>query len=138
MNRCVVLDAGAMSALAGRPTRRNLEVRAALRAAVRLDRDVLVPAVILAELYRGPGHNQLVDACLSRETGIGVRDTDRPMARLVGGVLAAASADTQHLADAHVVATAVDLGGGIALTTDPEDIGRLAAAYRNVTVVGLP
>lgn len=47
-------------------------------------------------------------------------------------------ADTQHLADAHVVATAVDLGGGIALTTDPEDIGRLAAAYRNVTVVGLP
>ena len=53
MNRCVVLDAGAMSALAGRPERRNLEVRAALRAAALLDREVVVPAVILAELYRG-------------------------------------------------------------------------------------
>ncbi len=52
MNRCVVLDAGALSALAGRPERRNREVRAALRAAARLDREVVVPAVILAELYR--------------------------------------------------------------------------------------
>lgn len=138
MNRCVVLDAGALSALGGRPPRRMFEVRAALRAAERLGRDVVVPAVILAELYRGPRHNQMVDACLSRETGIGVRDTDRSMARLVGGVLAAAHAGSRHLADAHVIAAAVELGGGIALTTDPGDIGRLAAAYRNVTVVGLP
>lgn len=138
MNRCVVLDAGALSALGARPTRRSLEVRAALRAAERLGRDVVVPAVILAELYRGPRHNRMVDACLSRETGIALRDTDRPMARLVGGVLAAAGADSRHLADAHVVAAAVELGGGIALTTDPDDLGRLAAAYRNVTVIGLP
>ncbi|MCP4663918.1 MAG: type II toxin-antitoxin system VapC family toxin [bacterium] len=138
MNRCVVLDAGALSALAGRPERRNLEVRAALRAAVRLDREVVVPAVILAELYRGPRHNQMVDACLSRETGIRVRDTDRSLARFVGGVLAAADAGSEHLADAHVIAVAVDLGGGIALTTDPDDLDRLAASYRNVTVVGLP
>lgn len=138
MNRCVVLDAGAMSALAGRPDRRNQEVRAALHAAARLRRDVVVPAVILAELYRGPRHNKLVDACLSRETGIRVRDTDRSLARLVGGVLAAASAGSDHLADAHVIATAADLGGGIALTSDPEDLERLAAAYRNVTVIALP
>lgn len=138
MNRCVVLDAGAMSALSGRPGRRNQEVRAALRAAARLGRRVVVPSVILAELYRGPHHNQLVDACLSRETGIEVRDTDRGLARLVGGVLAAAQAGSSYLADAHVVAAAVELGGGLALTTDPEDLNRLAAAYRNVTVVGLP
>ncbi len=138
MNRCVVLDAGALSALAGRPERRNREVRAALRAAARLDREVVVPAVILAELYRGPRHNQAVDACLSRETGIRVRDTDRPLARLVGGVLAAADAGSRHLADAHVIAAAVDVGGGIALTTDPEDLERLAASYRNVMVVDLP
>ncbi len=81
MNRCVVLDAGALSALAGRPERRNLEV---------------------------------------------------------GGVLAAAGAGSRLLADAHVIAAAVDVGGGIALPTDPEDLERLAAAYRNVTVVGLP
>jgi predicted nucleic acid-binding protein len=138
MNRCLVLDSEALSALAGRPCRRKKEVRAALRAAIRYGRVVAVPAVILAELYRGPRHNHLVDACLSRETGIRVRDTDRSLARLVGGVLAAAKAGSEHLADAHVVAVAVDLGGGIALTGDPGDLGRLASAYRNVVVVGLP
>jgi predicted nucleic acid-binding protein len=138
MSRCVVLDAEALAALAGPPERRSLEVRAALRAAVRLHREVVVPSVILAELYRGPRHNSLVDACLSRETGIRVRDTDRPLARIVGGVLSAAKAGSEHLADAHVIAVAVELGGGLALTVDAEDLNRLAASYRNVTVVGLP
>ena len=138
MNRCVVLDAGALSALAGRPRHRSLEVRAALRAAARLRREVVVPSVILAELYRGPRHNALVDACLSSETGIRVRDTDRPLARLVGGVLASARVGSEHLADAHVIAAAVELGGGLALTTDAEDLGRLAASYGNVMVIGLP
>jgi len=138
MSRCVVLDSEALVALAGGPGRRSVEVRAALRAAARLRREVVVPSVILAELYRGPRHNALVDACLSRETGIYVRDTDRPLARIVGGVLAAARAGSEHLADAHVIAVAVELGGGLALTTDTEDLGRLAASYGNVTVIGLP
>ena len=138
MSRCVVLDAGALSALAGRPARRSREVRAALRAAERLGRDVFVPAVILAELYRGPRHSQVVDACLSRETGLRVRDTDRGLARLVGGVLAAARVGSEYLADAHVIAAVVDAGGGVAMTTDPNDLARLAAAYPNVTVIALP
>lgn len=138
MSRCVVLDAEALVALAGGPGRRNVEVRAALSAAARLRREVVVPCVILAELYRSSRHNALVDACLSRETGIRVRDTDRPLARIVGGVLAAARMGSEHLADAHVVAVAVELGGGLALTTDTEDLGRLAASYGNVTVIGLP
>jgi hypothetical protein len=137
MNRCIVLDAEALAAL-GWPGRRGLEVRAALRAAARLRREVVVPSVILAELYRGPRHNPLVDACLSRETGIRVRDTDRSLARIVGGVLAAAQVGSEHLADAHVIAAAVELGGGLALTVDVEDLGRLAASYGNVMVVGLP
>jgi predicted nucleic acid-binding protein len=138
MSPRVVLDAEALVALAGRPGRRSLEVRAALRAAARLHREIVVPSVILAELYRGPRHNPLVDACLSRETGIRVRDTDRSLARIVGGVLAAAGAGSEHLADAHVIAIAVELGGGLALTTDTEDLGRLAASYRDVMVIGLP
>lgn len=138
MNHCVVLDAEALVALAGRPGPRSLEVRAALRAAARLRREVLVPSVILAELYRGPRHNHMVDACLSRETGIRVRDTDRSLARIVGGVLAAAKAGSEHLADAHVIASAVELGGGLALTADPGDLGRLAASFGNVMVIGLP
>jgi len=138
MNRCVVLDAEALSALAGSPGRRQQEVRAALRAAARLQREVVVPAVILAELYRGPRHNPLIDACLSRETGILVCPTDRSFARLVGGVLTAAGVGSEYLADAHVVAAAVERGGGVALTGDPDDLERLAAAYRSVTVIGLP
>jgi hypothetical protein len=55
-----------------------------------------------------------VDACLARERGIRVRDTDRPLARLIGGVLTGAKADSRYLADAHVVAAAVETGGGVA------------------------
>lgn len=137
MSRCVVLDAEAFSALAGRRSRKQQQVRAALAAAVRLRRDAIVPALVLAELYRGPGHSALLDACLSRETGLLIRDTDRSFARLVGGVLAAARAGSEHIVDAHVVAAAAEAGGGIVLTTDATDLGRLAASYRNIQVVDI-
>lgn len=97
----------------------------------------MTPAVILAELYRGPGHNQLVDACLSRKTGVLIRDTDRGFARLVGGVLTAARAGSSDIADAHVVAAAVERGGGVIVTGDESDLERLAAAYPNVHVTAI-
>ena len=134
MSRSVVLDAEPLSMLARPRSHAHDEVRAALEAARRLNRDVIVPAVILAELYRGPGQNQMVDACLSRETGLLVRNTDRPLARLVGGVLGGADAGSADLADAHTVAAAIETGGGIVLTTDPNDIERLAARYPNIHV----
>jgi predicted nucleic acid-binding protein len=130
----LVLDAEALSSFARQRSPRFREVRAALEAARRLQRDVVTPAVILAELYRGPGHNQVVDACLSRDTWIRVRDTDRSFARFVGGVLAAAGADSSHLADAHAVAAAVEAGGGLILTADEDDLTRLSASYPNVQV----
>lgn len=134
MSRALVLDSEAVSSLSARNGRRFSETRAALEAARRLRRDVVVPAVILAELYRGPRLNQVVDSCLSRETGLGVRDTDRGFARLVGGVLAAAGAGSEDLADAHCVAAAVESGGGVVLTGDRPDLERLAAPYPNVQV----
>ena len=91
--------------------------------------------MILAELYRGPGHNQVVDASLGRETAIRVRDTDRGFARLVGSVLAAAKAGSEDIADAHVVAAAVEAGGGMILTGDETDLKRLAAPYPNLVVM---
>lgn len=109
-----------------------------MAAALRLGRDVVVPAVVLGELYRSPRHNQLVDACLSREIGVAVRDTDRGLARLVGGVLAGARAGSQNLADAHVVAAAVESAGGVIVTGDPDDMERLAAPYPNIAVAALP
>jgi len=130
----LVLDSEAFSSFARQRGSRFGEVRAALEAARRLQRDVVTPAVILAELYRGPGHNQVVDSCLSRDTWIRVRDTDRSFARLVGSVLAAAKTDSSQLADAHAVAAAIEAGGGVVLTGDEDDLERLSAAYPNVHI----
>lgn len=134
MTRAVVLDAEALSLLARRDRAGRMRVRSSLHAAYRLGHLVLVPAVILAELYRGPHHNAVVDACLARETGIQVRDTDRALARTVGSVLAAAGAGSEDLADAHVIATAVEAGGGVVLTGDPDDLARLAGGHPRLTV----
>lgn len=72
----LVLDAEALSSLArGGPRERT--VRGALVAALAEASDVVVPAAVLAELYRGGGHEQVVDACPAREGGIAVAPTDR-------------------------------------------------------------
>jgi predicted nucleic acid-binding protein len=131
----LVLDAEALSALSRQRGQRFREVRAALEAARRLQRDVVVPAVILAELYRGPGHSQVIDACLSRESWMRVRDTDKAFARYVGAVLTAAGADSSSMVNAHAVAAAVETGGGVILTGDEDDLNRLAASYPNIHVV---
>jgi hypothetical protein len=109
-----------------------------MTAARRLKRDVVAPTVILAELYRGAGRSQALDALLARESdGLLMRDTDRGLARLVGAVLAEAGAGSVFLAYAHVVAVAVEDGGGIVLTCDVDDLVRLAAPYRTVAVKAL-
>ncbi len=134
----LVLDQAAVSALAEQPSEAQRQVRRAMTAASRLRREVAVPTVILAELYRGSGRSQMVDSLLSRETeALELRDTDRVLARLVGGVLAAAGSGSEHLADAHVVAAAVEAGGGVILTVDVDDLTRLANPYRTIVVESL-
>ena len=131
----LVLDQAAIHALgtAGSPHRR--QIAQAMTAALRLRREVVIPTVILAELYQGGGHNQFVDSLLAREEeAIVLRDTDRGLARFVGGVLSAAGAGSEDLADAHVVAVAVEHGGGVILTGDPADLRRLAGQFRAITV----
>jgi hypothetical protein len=44
---------------------------------------------------------------------------------------------TQDLADGHVVAVAVEGGGGVIVTVDDTDLNRLAAPCRGITVVKL-
>lgn len=137
----LVLDQAAVSALAEQPSEAQRQVRRAMTAASRLRREVTVPTVptvptvILAELYRGSGRNQMIDSLLSRETeALELRDSDRVLARLVGGVLAAAGSGSEDLADAHVVAAAVEAGGGVILTVDVDDLTRLANPYRTIVV----
>jgi len=137
MSTVVILDHAAVAALAGPRGHARDTVRAAMTAAVRLRREVVVPAVVLAEMYRGRNLNQVVDACLSRETGLRIRDTDRRLARLVGGVLASAGAGSDAIVDAHVVAAAIEAGGGVCLTSDLRDLTALGAPYANVTVLDI-
>jgi hypothetical protein len=135
MSTSVVLDNAALAALAGKKGTAKTIVRAAVTAALRRQRNVVVPAVVLAEMYRGRHHNQVVDACLSRETGLMIRDTDRALARLVGGILTAADRGSADMVDAHVIGAAVECGGGVCLTGDPSDLEALAAPYANVQVI---
>jgi len=106
-----------------------------MEAAARTGQDVVVPTLVLAELYRGAGRSHLVDALLARhEKAIACRDTDRNLARFVGAVLHAAGAGSEYIVDAHVVAIAAESGGGVLLTSDADDLGRLAAGYRSILV----
>ncbi len=109
-----------------------------LTAVAAVGGEVVVPTVVLAELYR-PGRLAMVDACLARSDGApSTRDTDRGFARLVGGVLAAAGAGSEHLADAHVVAAGAEVGRSIIATGDGGDLRRLAAPFAGATVIDLP
>ena len=138
MSRRAVLDAEAVVALLSPDHGSHRQVLAVLEAARRLGRDVAVANVTLAELYRSAGRTAAVDGLLAREReGLLLRDTDRSLARLVGGVLAGAGAGSEDMADAHAVAVAVEAGGGLVVTGDPSDLTRLAEGYANVIVVPL-
>lgn len=132
----LVLDAEALSSLArGGPHERT--VRAAVAAALAEASDVVVPAAVLAELYRGGGHDQAVDACLAREGGIAVAPTDRPLARRIGHLLAAAARGSEHHVDAAAVAVCAAAGGGVVLTADPGDLSELSGGSPAITVHGM-
>lgn len=131
----LVLDSEAFSALArSRSAQHPGAVHAALRAAVETGSDVLVPAAVLAEQYRGGQHDQIVDSCLGRYTGIEVADTTRNLARAIGNLLARAGRGSADHVDATVVAVAVSAGGAVIATGDPDDIAALAANLVGITV----
>lgn len=133
----LVLDAEAVSVLIGAERGSRLTVRRAMEAAYRLDRDVVVATLTLAELYRGAGRSQALDSLLARENdAVLLRDTDRQLARVVGSVLSQASMSSAHIVDAHAVALAVEDGGGVVLTADVADLERLAAPYRTIAIEG--
>lgn len=131
----LVLDSEAFSVLArsrvgGHPG----AVHAALKAAVLTNSSVVVPAAVLAEQYRGGRHDQIVDSCLGRETGIAVVDTDRALARAIGNLLARAGRGSSDHVDASVVAAALRLGGGVIITGDPSDLTDLSDGLPGIRI----
>ncbi|MGQ0574176.1 MAG: PIN domain-containing protein [Pseudonocardia sp.] len=139
----LVLDSEGLDALAERDPPE--ELRGLLREALRRGRDVLVPAVVCAEVCRGPARTRRVESALARHVprqgqrpGVEVVDTDFDLARWVGAVLHGAGASSELLADAHVVAICAGRGGGLVVTSDPDDIARLADAVPSARIITHP
>lgn len=142
MKAPVVLDAEGLSALAeDRPPNR---LRLILDEAHRQQRDVLVPAVVCAEVCRGIERTRAVEAAISRagrphgRSPVVIVETDFELARQVGAILHATRSGTEDLVDAHVVAACISHGGGLVVTSDPDDIARLASASPGTRVVTRP
>ena len=134
----IILDSEAISQLA-RSKGKGAQgiVQDAIRAAATVGAPVIVPAAVLAEQYRWGSHDQLVDACLSRYPGIEIENTTRSLARSIGNILGRAKLGSEHHVDAAVIATATARGGGVILTSDPDDLERLAAGNSAITIVAI-
>jgi predicted nucleic acid-binding protein len=139
----LVLDAAGLDALS--EDKPPALARSWMALAYERDLDVLVPAVVCAEVCRGRSRTRAVESFLTRHTTtdrgrarVSIVDTTFDVARQVGGLLAAAGADTSLLVDAHVVAACIPHGGGIVITSGPDDILRLAAAAPGLRVLTRP
>ncbi len=123
----LILDAGAVIALA----RRDNRARAVLTAAWEVGAEVIVPAVVVAETVRGAGAR---DAPVNRVlNAVGnVAPTTEDRARLAGALLARAKSNVTI--EALVVAEAIGRGGGVVLTSDPDDLRGLAASHAEVVI----
>lgn len=105
-------------------------------------RDVLVPAVLCAELCRGVARTRQVESFLARhnrgrnpQAPVVIVDTDFSLARLVGTVLESSKAPSCDIVDAHVVAICVSRGGGLIVTSDPNDHVRLSAPFIGTRII---
>lgn len=132
----VVLDAEPLSLLARDQRGEAFErLRAVLTEAGRRGWLVRVPSAVLAELYRGAATEAGVDAAMAR-FGVRPLTTGQRVARHMGRLLHNHGLDSCHLADASVIATALRLGGGVAVTGDVDDLRRLASSAPTVRVAG--
>jgi len=138
MAQALILDSEALNVLANTSSRGAslLRARAILTVAAENRSLVRVPAPVLAELYRGAGRDAALDRVLNGR-GINVVDLTRDMARRAGNLLAMAELSSAHAVDAFVVATALSCTTAIIATSDPGDIGRLAAPFPQLKIFAL-
>ncbi len=126
----LILDSGAVLALAAHDRR----ARAVLERAWELAVPVIVPAVVLAEVVRGSGPR---DAGVNRVVkAVGrVSEATEAHGRKAGALLARAGVNLTI--DALVVAEAVLGGPAHVATSDPDDLGLLAAGRPGVRILAV-
>lgn len=125
----LILDAGAVIAL----SRTDQRARAVLAAAREAGVQVSIPSVVIAETVRGVAGDAPVNRVLK---AVGEVDpADEAVGRTAGKLLGDASSSAT--VDAVVVATAVEVGGAVVLTGDPDDLSALADGHREVVIEAL-
>jgi predicted nucleic acid-binding protein len=94
---------------------------------------VSVPSVVVAETVRGVAQDAPVNRILK---AVGEVDpADETVGRTAGKLLGDASSSAT--VDAVVVATALEAGGAVVLTGDPDDLSALADGHREVVIEAL-
>lgn len=102
------------------------------------DGEICCAAVTLAEVCRGRARTRRVEAALARVHGghrVRVIPTDERLAKLVGAILHETDSGSEMIADAHVVAVCTGADTAAVVTSDPDDIARLATAVRGVRIL---
>lgn len=135
----LVLDAAALAALT--QPRPPDQLRALLQEAANRRREVVVPTIVCAEVARGRARTRSLEAAIRRhdtargeQPALRLVDTDFDLARQVGSILEASSSGSERIVDAHVIAVCVPEGGGLVVTSDPDDISALAGAVPAVRI----
>ncbi len=138
MAETLILDSEAVNALAYAATRGVLADRARAILTVAHEKGALVrvPAPVLSEVCRGSRYDPAINHLLNAR-GIGVSDLTRSIAQRAGHLLARLKLSSAHAIDAFVVATALQFDTAVIVTSDPNDIQRLASPFRNVRVFAL-
>jgi predicted nucleic acid-binding protein len=133
----VLLDTEALNVLAS-PKERGASARRAqaiLQAAALRNAPVRTSAAVLVEACRGQARDAAVARILNQ--GVDVLPVDRGTARVAARILNEANFDSGSAIDAIVVATAIRLGGALIVTSDPDDLSRLAMDHPDVEIQSL-
>jgi predicted nucleic acid-binding protein len=122
----LILDAGAVIALA----RNDPRARAFVRRAIEFDAEVRVPVVVLAETLRGTPRDAGVHRVLNAVSAS--LPIDELIGRRAGSLLG--RAHPSDTVDAIVVAEAIESGGAGILTGDPVDLTALSNGESSITI----
>lgn len=128
MSDAVTFDAGALIALEGRAP----FIRELLRELAEMEAQVLIPAGVLAQVYRGGPRQHALRRLLAVAELVTVVPLDAAAAMRAGALCA--SAGTSDVVDASVVGCAVQHSCTTIVTSDPGDLAKLGPGLRLVTV----
>jgi predicted nucleic acid-binding protein len=121
----LTLDAGALIAF----ERHDRRLMAHLKEALQRGIEVTIPTVVVAEAWRGGSRAARLAALLAASV---IEPLDESLARVAGEAMGEIA--DSSVADAIVMASAA-LRGDRVLTTDHDDMSRLAAYFRGVRIL---